>query len=212
MDKYKKGLLITLEGGEGAGKTTQATVISEFFQKNNRKTLEIREPGSTIVGEKVREIIREAAEPLSPLTELLLFSAARKELIQNIIIPALKDKKVVICDRFIDSTFAYQHYGRKIPIETVQQLISLSTQNIKPDMTILLDIDFKLAMKRKDGSLDYLEKESYEFHENVRSGYKIMATQEPKRWITINATQEQEIISKEIVTKLKRWIINENQN
>lgn len=212
MDKIKRGLFITLEGGEGAGKTTQATIINDFFQKNNLKTLEIREPGITTVGEKVREIIREASEPISPISELLLFSAARKELVEKIILPAIKEKKVIICDRFSDSTIAYQHYGRKIPLKIVQQIISLSTQSLKPDMTILLDIDFKLAMKRKKGNLDYLEKESQAFHKNIRDGYKKMAKLEPNRWIQVNASQEQKAISEEIISKIKKWIKNENQN
>ena len=212
MDKIQRGLFITLEGGEGAGKTTQATIINDFFQKNNLKTLEIREPGITTVGEKVREIIREASEPISPISELLLFSAARKELVEKIILPAIKEKKVIICDRFSDSTIAYQHYGRKIPLKIVQQIISLSTQSLKPDMTILLDIDFKLAMKRKKGNLDYLEKEPQAFHKNIRDGYKKMAKLEPNRWIQVNASQEQKVISEEIILKIKKWIKNENQN
>jgi dTMP kinase len=212
MDKIKRGLFITLEGGEGAGKTTQATIINDFFQNNNLKTLEIREPGITTVGEKVREIIREASEPISPISELLLFSAARKELVEKIILPAIKEKKVIICDRFSDSTIAYQHYGRKIPLKIVNQIISLTTQNLKPDMTILLDIDFKLAIKRKKGNLDYLEKESQAFHRNIRDGYKKMAKLEPNRWIQVNASQEQKVISEEIISKIKKWIKNENQN
>jgi dTMP kinase len=212
MDKINKGLFITLEGGEGAGKTTQATIVNDYFQANNLKTLKIREPGITKVGDKVREIIREAPEPISPISELLLFSAARKELVEKVIMPAIKENKIIICDRFSDSTIAYQHYGRKIPMKIVQQIISLSTQNLKPDMTILLDIDFQLAMKRKKGNLDYLEKESVTFHKNIRNGYKKLAKLEPKRWIEINASQEQEIISEEIISKIKKWITNENKN
>lgn len=190
----KKGIFITFEGGEGAGKSTQAKLLEKHLKNSGKKVLLLREPGTTAIGEKLRKIISKNTEELDPLTELFLFSAARKELINKFINPALTKNTIVICDRYIDSTIAYQHYGRNINLKTIQSIIALTTVNLMPDLTILLDINYKEMLKRKPNNLDYFEREDEEFHKKIQNGYNKLAKQEPKRWKKINATlQEKEI-------------------
>ena len=195
----KQGLFITFEGGEGAGKSTQARLLEKHLKKSGKQTLLIREPGDTIMGEKIRSIISESNERIEPLTELFLFSAARKELIEKIIQPALAQNITIICDRYIDSTIAYQHFGRNIDLQTVLTVIKLTTQNLLPHLTILLDINYKEMTKRKTNNLDYFEREEEEFHKKIQNGYNKLAKQEPKRWKVFNANLEQNEISKQII-------------
>ena len=201
-----KGIFITLEGGEGVGKTTQAQRIESYFTKMNKKVILLREQGGTKTGEKVREIIRETKEPIAPITELLLFSAARKEHIEKIITPHLHKNYIVICDRFIDSTVAYQHYGRKIPIRIVKEITQLATDGLQPDISILLEMKFQDAIKRKKEELDYLEKTAMQFHEDVLKGYNTIIKKEPKRWIKVDANLPKDLITTIIINKLEEMI------
>ena len=195
----KKGIFITFEGGEGAGKSTQAKLLEKHLKNNGKKVLLLREPGTTAIGEKLRKIISKNTEELDPLTELFLFSAARKELINKFINPALTKNTIVICDRYIDSTIAYQHYGRNINLKTIQSIIELTTVNLMPDLTILLDINYKEMLKRKPNNLDYFEREDEEFHKKIQNGYNKLAKQEPKRWKKVNATLQEKEISQIII-------------
>ena len=195
----KKGIFITFEGGEGAGKSTQAKLLEKHLKNNGKKVLLLREPGTTAIGEKLRKIISKNTEELDPLTELFLFSAARKELINKFINPALTKNTIVICDRYIDSTIAYQHYGRNINLQTIQSIIELTTVNLMPDLTILLDINYKEMLKRKPNNLDYFEREDEEFHKKIQNGYNKLAKQEPKRWKKVNATLQEKEISQIII-------------
>ena len=195
----KKGIFITFEGGEGAGKSTQAKLLEKHLKNNGKKVLLLREPGTTAIGEKLRKIISKNTEELDPLTELFLFSAARKELINKFINPALTKNTIVICDRYIDSTIAYQHFGRNINLKTIQSIIALTTVNLMPDLTILLDINYKEMLKRKPNNLDYFEREDEEFHKKIQNGYNKLAKQEPKRWKKVNATLQEKEISQIII-------------
>ena len=195
----KKGIFITFEGGEGAGKSTQAKLLEKHLKNSGEKVLLLREPGTTAIGEKLRKIISKNTEELDPLTELFLFSAARKELINKFINPALTKNTIVICDRYIDSTIAYQHYGRNINLQTIQSIIELTTVNLMPDLTILLDINYKEMLKRKPNNLDYFEREDEEFHKTIQNGYNKLAKQEPKRWKKVNATLQEKEISQIII-------------
>ena len=172
----------------------------------NKKVILLREPGGTKTGEKVREIIRETKEPIAPITELLLFSAARKEHIEKIITPHLHKNYIVICDRFIDSTVAYQHYGRKIPIRIVKEITQLATDGLQPDISILLEMKFQDAIKRKKEELDYLEKTAMQFHEDVLKGYNTIIKKEPKRWIKVDANLPKDLITTIIINKLEEMI------
>tara|TARA_B100001142_G_scaffold138624_1_gene140167 strand:+ start:6397 stop:7017 length:621 start_codon:yes stop_codon:yes gene_type:complete len=195
----KKGIFITFEGGEGAGKSTQAKLLEKHLKNSGKKVLLLREPGTTAIGEKLRKIISKNTEELDPLTELFLFSAARKELINKFINPALTKNTIVICDRYIDSTIAYQHYGRNINLKTIQSIIALTTVNLMPDLTILLDINYKEMLKRKPNNLDYFEREDEEFHKKIQNGYNKLAKQDPKRWKKVNATLQEKEISQIII-------------
>ncbi|MBI51659.1 MAG: dTMP kinase [Chloroflexi bacterium] len=195
----KENLFITFEGGEGAGKSTQAKLLEEYLKGIGKQTLLIREPGATNMGEKIRKIISENEETIEPLTELFLFSAARKELVEKVIQPALAQNITVICDRYIDSTIAYQHFGRNIELQTVLSVIKLTTLNLLPDLTILLDINYKEMIKRKTNNLDYFEREEEEFHKKIQNGYNKLAKQEPQRWKVFSANSTEMEISEKII-------------
>lgn len=193
----KKSLFITIEGGEGSGKTTQSLLIKEYLENKGFKTLLTREPGGTALAEAIRKILLEPESNLVPLSELLLYEAARAQHIEEIILPALKAGKAVICDRFIDATAAYQGYGRGLNISFIDKLNAAASFGIKPALTFYLDIDPKLGLKKaksldkesygKNG--DRIERESRAFHEKVRRGYLARAKKYPKR-IKIIKTDE----------------------
>lgn len=193
-----RGKFITLEGVEGTGKTTQCALLCDYLQGRQVDVMETREPGGTSVGEKIRRILLSpAGDDPSVKTELLLFIAARAQLVRDVIAPALESGKWVVCDRFSDATIAYQGYGRGIDVEVVSNLDNFATGGLKPDRTILLDMDVETGIKRAvagkaefstSNSGDRMEKEEVEFHRRVREGYLWLAGREPARIKTISAT------------------------
>jgi dTMP kinase len=182
-------LFVTFEGGEGCGKSLQSRNLYHRLVKASRPAILIREPGGTLLGQKVRYLLKQACDiSISPLTELFLFNASRSQLVQDIIQPALKDEKVVICDRFSDSTIAYQSYGRGLDLSVVKQVNQLAVQGLKPDLTILLDVPPEIGLSRKKaGSNDRFEKENVVFHQKVRKGFLTLAAEEPQRWLVIDS-------------------------
>lgn len=175
-----RGLLITFEGGEGCGKSTHADLLKTYLEDKSFKVLLLREPGGTEEGEKLRKILLEGKSKISSLTELFLFLASRRELVRKVIEPTLKKNKVVICDRFMDSTVAYQGYGRGINTELVSKLNSLVVgKEAVPDITFVLDTDKHLGFKSKGE--DRIEAEDDSFHKRVREGYLEIAKKDPKR-------------------------------
>ncbi len=158
-----KSLFITFEGGEGSGKSTHANLLKDYLENKGFEVLLLREPGGTETGEKLREILLNDKSKISPLTELLLFLASRRELIVRVIEPALKESKIVICDRFMDSTIAYQGYGRGIDIELISKLNGLVVDGTSPNLTFILDTDKPLGFKLKGN--DRIEVEDISFHE-----------------------------------------------
>jgi dTMP kinase len=182
-------LFVTFEGGEGCGKSLQSRNLYHRLVKASRPAILIREPGGTLLGQKVRYRLKQACDiSISPLTELFLFNASRSQLVQDIIQPALKDEKVVICDRFSDSTIAYQSYGRGLDLSVVKQVNQLAVQGLKPDLTILLDVPPEIGLSRKKaGSNDRFEKENVVFHQKVRKGFLTLAAEEPQRWLVIDS-------------------------
>ena len=187
-----RGYFITFEGSEGCGKTTQINALAKRFEDEGRTVQITREPGGTIIGEKIRDLLQDPINKnsINPLTELLLFSASRSELITSVIQPALSRGEIVISDRFTDSTLVYQGLARSIGIPTVQQLNKITIGTLKPDLTILLDLDteigIKRAMERQSGKLDRIETESLDFFETIRKGYLELAKNEPNRIKIIN--------------------------
>lgn len=177
-----KGKFITFEGPEGCGKSTQSKLLSEFLAKKGYQVLHLREPGSTEIGEKIRQILLDPKnKAMSNICELFLYMAARSQLVEEKIIPNLKKGKIIICDRFQDATLAYQGYAGGLDIKMIKCLGSLATFKIKPDLTILLDSCVKAGFKRINRALDRLESKSFKYHLKVRKGYLALAKQEPKR-------------------------------
>ena len=186
------GYFITFEGSEGCGKTTQIEALAKALEAEGKTVLITREPGGTIIGEKIRDLLQDPSHDnaISDMTELLLFSASRAELIASRIQPALDRGEIVICDRFYDSTYVYQGLGRAIDMNIVEQLNQITVGSLKPDLTILLDLDAKVgierAKSRQSGELDRIENESLAFFEAVRNGYLELAKKEPERFKTID--------------------------
>lgn len=186
------GYFITFEGSEGCGKTTQIEALAKAFNAMGKTAVVTREPGGTLIGEKIRNLLQDPSyeNEISDMTELLLFSASRSELIASCIQPALDRGEIVICDRFYDSTYVYQGLGRAIDINTVKKLNQITVGTLKPDLTILLDLDaatgIQRAKNRQSGELDRIENESLAFFEAVRDGYLELAKEEPERFKVIN--------------------------
>lgn len=203
----KKGLFISLEGIEGTGKTTQARLLYERLIDYGFDVILTKEPGGTPIGESIREILLKIDhKEMSHITELFLYNAARAQHLYEKILPALKKGKIVITDRFSDSTIAYQGYGRGIDINLLKTLDDIATGGIKPDITILFDLDVEIGLKRNRGinKIDRLELEDIEFHKRVREGYLRIAESEPKRIRIIDASEPMFVISEKIWESV-RW-------
>ena len=208
----KKGFFITIEGGEACGKSTQVKLMKEYIESlpNKDNFVFIREPGGTLLGEEIRKLVLEYNDdkPL-PITELLLFCAARHQVVQQKILPALNQGKIVIADRFYDSTVAYQGMARKIMTpEEILELTKMVIGDLKPDLTFYFKLTPQEAFKRKANCppLDRIELEGMEFHENVAKGYDYMANLEPERFCVLDASKSIEEIATEIKTILNKII------
>jgi len=203
--KLKKGILITFDGPEGSGKSTHSSRIKDELLSQGYDVVYTREPGGTLLGKKIRNILLEKDEILFGKTaELFLFEADRAQHVEEIIVPALAAKKIVICDRFSAATFAYQGYASGTEIKTILDMDYLATTGIVPDLTILLDVDVKTGLERAKGqfSPDRMEKKPREFHEKVRQGYFTIAEEHPGRIKLIEACQDinrtYELVKKEV--------------
>lgn len=191
MTAAKRGYFITLEGGEGAGKTTQAKRLQALFEEKGRTVLLTREPGGTPEAEKIRDlIVQRDGGNWSPLAECLLLYAARVQHVRDKIKPALDRGDIVICDRFADSTIAYQGYGHGFDLEKINALHTLSLGDFKPDVTLIFDIDPKSGLARaaiRHGTEDRMEKMDIGFHDRLRDGFLTIAKQEPSRCAVVDA-------------------------
>jgi len=194
------GLFITFEGGEGCGKSTQAKALWTELSRLGIPVELTHEPGGTSLGNELRRLLKTKSrrqDEISPEAELLLFAACRIQLTTEVILPNLRKGKIVICDRFADSTTSYQGYGRGVSLTTIKTINELATQNIKPDLTILLDITAEKGLGRKqDSAEDRFETEEIAFHNKVRDGYLRLAAEEPERWLVVDATLPKAKISK----------------
>jgi len=203
--KLKKGLLITFDGPEGSGKSTHSSRIKDELLSQGYDVVYTREPGGTLLGKKIRDILLEKDEiSLGKAAELFLFEADRAQHVEEIIAPALAAEKIVICDRFSAATFAYQGYASGTDIKIILDMDYLATTGIVPDLTILLDVDVKTGLERARGqsSPDRMEKKPLEFHEKVREGYFAIAEEHPGRIKLIEACQDitrtYELVKKEV--------------
>jgi dTMP kinase len=195
----KRGKFITFEGPEGGGKTTQAKRLMQRLREAGYEVVYTREPGGTELGEAIRGILQHDAikEPLTAESEVFLFLASRAQLVRNVILPALAEGKIVISDRFADSTTAYQGYGRGFPVETMLTLNAFAIGEAIPDVTLLLDVEInkafeRLAARQKElfEKADRIEREARAFHERVRNGYLELAKRFPDRYRHIKADRE----------------------
>src|SRR5512138_1522622 len=189
-------MFITLEGPEGSGKTSQIPALVEYLREQGFTVFPTREPGGTSIGEQIRLVIHDLKNvEMHPRAETLLYQAARAQIVEQVIRPRLAAGEIVISDRYFDSTIAYQGYGHQQDLEQVRSLVNYATGGLTPDLTILLDVDVELGLKRKtqDGKeWNRLDAYTIEFHQRVRSGYLEMARAEPRRWAVIDAGQDWE--------------------
>ena len=184
-------LFITFEGGEGSGKSTQAEALYRRLVKLSIPAILTHEPGGTPLGEEITKLLKWGKNiKISSLTELLLFNASRAQLASDVLNPALKDGKVVVCDRYTDSTIAYQAYGRGLPLETVALANRLATGGLVPDLTVLIDVSVETGFERKKKEKsDRFQGEAKEFHERVRRGFLEIAAAEKERFLVIDGTK-----------------------
>lgn len=198
----KKGVFISFEGIEGTGKSTQARLLSEYLTKKGLKTVLTEEPGGAPISLQIRKVLLSTKhKEMDYLTELLLYNAARIQHIKEKIIPAINGGRIVITDRFSDSTVAYQGYGRGISLKLIDSLDRIATGRMRPDLTILLDLDVETGLMRnkKINKRDRLELEDVKFHKRVRKGYLRLAAMEPERIKLIKASKGIEEIHREVL-------------
>ena len=200
-------LFITFEGGEGCGKSTQARALYRRLSQLAIPTTLTHEPGVTSLGKQLSRWLKWGKTDISPLTELLLFNASRSQLVNEVIQPNLKEGKIVVCDRYADSTTAYQSYGRGLDLEMVRAINNAATQKIKPDLTVLLDIPAEAGLTRKKAKRrDRFEQEDIAFHQRVREGYLKLAADDRQRWLVVDATQSKEKIAETIWQRVSQLV------
>lgn len=195
-------MFITLEGPEGSGKSTQIKRLAKRLELMGFPVITTREPGGTPIGDQIRQVLmRMENKELHPRTEILLFLAARAQLVEQLIKPALQDGKIILCDRYGDSTLAYQGYGHGLDLEKLRQMLDFATDHLKPDLTILLDLDVKLGLMRKKAEDEWNRLDAYEvlFHERVREGYLNLAREEPNRWRIVDASQGIDAVQEDLL-------------
>lgn len=186
-ERRKKGMLFTFEGTEGCGKTTQRDLLGNYFESKDQKFVKLREPGGVDISENIRKVLLdpETKSEMSKITELLLFSAARSQFVSERVAPLLERGKIILLDRYYDSTTAYQGYGNGTDLSMIYSMHQIATKGIKPDLTFLLDIPvekgLKKTLKNEFGKLDRIERKSMSYHEKVRQGYLEIAKREPER-------------------------------
>lgn len=215
MENRQKGCFITLEGGEGSGKTTLLNHLADFLKKQHFEVVVTHEPGGTALGAVIRNWLlkRSTTEPLCNRSELLLFLADRAQHIEEVISPALQSGKIVLCDRFNDSTIAYQGAARGLGISYVKQLCQLTCQSVLPQLTLFLDVPPEVGLSRSKwtlkqeaarGELDRIESESLIFHWKIQKALQDLAREEPSRIYTINAQQSKSDVFKEAISILRQ--------
>ncbi len=208
-------LFITFEGPEGSGKSTQARLLAEWLSAQGLNVLFTREPGGTSIGDRIRQILLSPnSAGLVPEAEVLLFSASRAQLVREAILPHLEAGGIVVCDRYADSTYAYQGYGRGLDMDTLRRITHFATQGLVPDLTFLIDIPVEEGLRRKrrgNGEDDWnrMEAELHAYHERVREGYLELAAQEPARWVVLDGRKPVEVVQEQVrnhvVARLKAF-------
>jgi dTMP kinase len=207
----KRGLFITTEGTDGSGKTTQIKLIESYLIEKGFEVVVTREPGGTAIGEKIRSIILDTENSnMSYITEMMLYASARAQLVNELIKPSLEAGKVVICDRFIDSSFVYQGFGRNIDIEIIERVNNIALDGVSPDITLFFDIDPEIALKRRIQSTgaDRIEQEAMDFHKKVYNGYKKLASMYPDRIKAIDSNRSIQEIFADAKEQIDRILVH----
>ncbi|MBO5447037.1 dTMP kinase [bacterium] len=199
----KKGLFITFEGADGCGKTTQLNLLKDYLENNGYEVVLTREPGGKGLGEKVREILLNYDGEVSNRCESFLFLADRAQNIDIIVNPAIEQGKIVLCDRHTDSSVAYQGYGRGLDINQINTLNNLATNNKKPDLTLVFDVDIETSMQRVGNEKDRMESAGKDFFNRVRNGYLELAKQEPERIKVVDSTKSIQEVQKDVLEIIK---------
>ena len=203
----RRGLFITFEGTEGGGKSTQARLLAAWLRRQGRRVITLREPGDTPLGERLRRLLLSPSTgSVSARAEAFLYMAARAQLVDAVIAPALTRSLVVVCDRFLDATLAYQGYGSGLDVASLRQLGRVATRGLEPNVTFLLDLPSSAGLRRIAGPKDRIERRAAAFHERVRRGYLALARQAPRRFCVLDARQDRATIQRRIRERLTGWL------
>lgn len=202
----KKNLFITFEGTDGSGKSTQLDLAAEYLLKNKIDCIKTRDPGGTPLGCKIREILLNYDGEVAPYCELFLYLADRAQHVDEKIIPAISEGKCVLCDRYVDSTIAYQGYARGLGAGKILELNDIVAKSLMPDLTFVFDVDTEIACKRVGSKKDRLESECDGFHKKVREGYLELAKKFPERIVLINANKDIEEVHADVTTVLREML------
>lgn len=205
-------LFITFEGPDGSGKSTQISLVATHLTRLGYRVLCTREPGGTAIGDQIRQVVHDIGNTeMSARAEILLYSASRAQLVEQVILPHLAQEGVVLCDRYADSTYAYQGYGRQLDFDTLRLITDFATQQLKPNLTIYLDVAVEEGLRRKsaanvsgEGEWNRMDQLELDFHQRVRAGYLKMAQNEPERWLIIDASAPVAAINQVICERLER--------
>jgi dTMP kinase len=208
----KLSLFITFEGPDGSGKSTQINLLAEHLSRQGYQVLCTREPGGTAIGDQIRQVLHDINNTeMSARAEILLYSASRAQLVEQVILPHLAQGGVVLCDRYADSTYAYQGYGRQLDFETLRLITEFATQGLKPNLTIYLDVPVEEGLRRKsaanitgEGEWNRMDQLELAFHQRVRTGYLEMAHKAPERWLIVDASAPVDQINQLICRRLEQ--------
>lgn len=208
QQKSKRALFITFEGGEGAGKTTLISSLQKELSKRGEEVVRTREPGGTPLGEEIRRLLLEGKQSVTKRAELLLFLASRAEHVDQLIKPSMEEGKIVLCDRFTDSTLAYQAFGRQFDLKEVETLALFATDGLIPDITFYIDIDPVIGLsrrKRATGTLDRMEGEDLSYHKKVREAFLNLAEKNKKRIKVLDGNKSRDELFKEALSVIDEW-------
>ena len=201
-------MFITFEGPDGSGKSTQLRMLASALREEGRDIVTTREPGGTEIGDQIRAVIMNMKnKAMDPRTELLLFNASRAQLVEELIRPSLAAGKIILCDRYADSTMAYQGYGHGLDKDELRRLLNFATGGLKPDLTLLFDISAEAGLKRRLSNHDEwnrMDDYALQFHERVRGGFLELAAADPERWVVLDADRDPGVIHAEVLDIVKR--------